>query len=91
MTPNERFKSHFEFLDQLDEAIGAALKQYHGAEESDLEELRHLQREVGLARRTLAALCKKFTQPLGEKEAPEQASSAAEPQEPPLAEKSAAV
>ncbi len=64
MTPTERFKSHFDFLDQLDEAIEAALKQYQDAEESDLEELRHLQREAGLARRTLVELCKKFTGPV---------------------------
>ena len=66
MTPKERFKGHFDFLDQLDEAIEAALKQYHDAEESDLEELRHLQREAGLARRTLAELCKKFAEPVGD-------------------------
>lgn len=60
MTPKERFKGHFDFLDELDEAIAAALGQYHEAEESDLEELRHLQREVGMARRTLAELCEKF-------------------------------
>ena len=66
MTPKERFKGHFDFLDQLDEAIEAALKQYHDAEESDLEELRHLQREAGLARRTLAELCRKFATPVGD-------------------------
>lgn len=68
MTPTERFNGHFNFLDQLDEAIEAALKHYHDAEESDLEELRHLQREAGLARRTLVELCKKFSQPASEGE-----------------------
>lgn len=69
MTPTERFKSHFDFLDQLDEAIEVALKQYQDAEESDLEELRHLQREAGLARRTLAELCEKFARPIAAAEA----------------------
>ena len=81
MTPKERFKGHFDFLDQLDEAIEAALKQYHDAEENDLEELRHLQREAGLARRTLAELCRKFTEPVSdpgsEAEAQERAAASA--------------
>ena len=91
MTPNERFKGHFEFLDQLEEAIEAALAQYHDAEEADLEELRHLQREVGLARRTLVELCKKFTRPVKTAETPEQVSPVADAQEPEISEKSAAV
>lgn len=81
MTPKERFKGHFDFLDQLDEAIEAALKQYHDAEESDLEELRHLQREAGLARRTLAELCSKFAKPAanpgGKEESQEPAAASA--------------
>ncbi len=87
MIPTERFKSHFDFLDQLDEAIEAALKQYHDAEESDLEELRHLQREAGLARRTLVELCKKFSGPVSKDEAQERVYDVAQDQ--PAAEKSA--
>lgn len=68
MTPKDRFKGHFEFLEHLDETINDALAQYRGAEEADLEELRHLQREVGMARRTLSELCEKFTPSAGEGE-----------------------
>ena len=91
MTPNERFKGHFEFLEQLDEAIGAALAQYHDAEEGDLEELRHLQREVGLARRTLVELCEKFTRPLGDEQPGERTGAAVELADQGSGEKSAAV
>lgn len=87
MTPNDRFKGHFDFLDHLDETIEAALVQYRDAEEADLEELRHLQREVGLARRTLAALCKKYTQPIADQQAEE---AAAVSHDPVASEKSAA-
>ncbi len=75
MTPKERFKGHFDFLDELDEAIAAALGQYQKAEESDLEELRHLQREVGMARRTLAELCEKFAGRSSEETAAEPAAA----------------
>lgn len=68
MTPKDRFKGHFEFLEHLDETINDALAQYSGAEEADLEELRHLQREVGMARRTLSELCAKFAPLNGEGE-----------------------
>lgn len=88
MMPNERFKGHFEFLEQLNEAIDAALAQYHNAEEGDLEELRHLKREVGLARRTLVELCEKFTRPLGDEQ---RAGAAAELADHGPGEKSAAV
>lgn len=88
MTPQERFKGHFNFLDELDEAIGVALGQYNEAEESDLEELRHLQREVGMARRTLGELCEKFAGVYREEAADEPAANA--PQDHAPSEKSAA-
>lgn len=88
MTPNDRFKGHFEFLDHLDETIDTALSQYHDAKEGDLEELRHLQREVGMARRTLADLCAKFTQPISDGEV-EEVTATAKP-ETDLSEKAAA-
>lgn len=91
MTPKDRFKGHFDFLAQLDEAIEAALKQYHQAEESDLEELRHLQREVGMARGTLEELCEKFAGTSGEAPVQSQAQVAAEAQDQASSEKSAVV
>ena len=45
----ENLDIHLSFLGELSEALDEAMDRYQGADESDLEELRHVRREVELA------------------------------------------
>lgn len=51
--PLENISKHLSFMRELDYALDEALEEYKDADEHELEELRHVKREVLQARRTM--------------------------------------
>lgn len=49
----ENIRKHLSFMRDLDHAIDEALVNYKDADDSDLDELRHMKREVQQARRSI--------------------------------------
>jgi|GEM_PF-3040544 len=49
----EKLGKHLSFMRELEEALDDAVKSYADASDSELEELRHMKREVQQARRSI--------------------------------------